>query len=58
MVGAAGPDADPDADPEPTELPLGSVLGALDADAPGVAELAELADTLEPGASYRVPATA
>ena len=50
--------AGPDADPEPIELPVGSVLGALAADAPGASDLAALADAIEPGATYRVPATA
>jgi hypothetical protein len=34
------------------------VIGALAADAPGAADLAALADALEPGATYRVPAAA
>ena len=55
----AGPDAD--ADPEPMDsidLPVGSVLGALAADAPGASDLAALAGAIEPGATYRVPASA
>jgi len=46
------------ADSEPIELPVGSVIGALAADEPGAADLAALADAVEPGATYRVPAAA